>query len=532
METPIQTLQNQTKLQGRYTIIGVLGKGGFGITYLAMHDSLHKKVAIKELFMSTQTMYCTRNEADTRSVMPHFSGFETFKTKFLDEARTLAKFTGKKGIVQISDTFEENNTSYFVMDYIDGKSLKTILEEQGTLSEKQTTEYALQILNALSEVHKENILHRDLKPDNLILRTADKQMMLIDFGIAREYAEDETKTQTAMMTVGFAPPEQKLLKAKRGAYTDLYSVGAVLYYCLTHQRPQTTDEISMDGYVSAKSINPAISVAMNTLIDKALTKPSAGRFQTCEEMMAALQNLHSTAKVTDATDIHETIIEATVETPKNPFVEKYKQQPTEQKSNRTPVYIGVGVAVLLVLGLVLWQPWAKKTETNEQASTTTETPVNVDTAAILATQAQKEKEEQTKLLAQVEKESQDNIAKTSKQNLLGEHNMTLQWISEETPGKISFWEQDNKILVKGFQKSPVNNDFLKVEGEVLKIIDARNFIFEGLIVYSVHHIQGGNQCIRKGKFTFRVSGQRKYWRMKENYNNCGGVTDYVDIYFK
>ena len=126
METPIQTLQNHTKLQGKYTIIGVLGKGGFGITYLAIHDNLHKKVAIKELFMSTSTMYCTRNEGDTRSVMPHFSGFETFKTKFLDEARTLAKFTGEKGIVQISDTFEENNTSYFVMDYIDGKSLKTI----------------------------------------------------------------------------------------------------------------------------------------------------------------------------------------------------------------------------------------------------------------------------------------------------------------------------------------------------------------------------------------------------------------------
>ena len=353
METPIQTLQNHTKLQGKYTIIGVLGKGGFGITYLAIHDNLHKKVAIKELFMSTSTMYCTRNEADTRSVMPHFSGFETFKTKFLDEARTLAKFTHKKGIVQISDTFEENNTSYFVMDYIDGKSLKTILEEQGTLSEKQTTEYALQILNALSEVHKENILHRDLKPDNLILRTADKQMMLIDFGIAREYAEDETKTQTAMMTVGFAPPEQKLLKAKRGAYTDLYSVGAVLYYCLTHQRPQTTDEISMDGYVSAKSINPAISVAMNTLIDKALTKPSAGRFQTCEEMMAALQNLHSTAKATDATDIHETIVDAMpVENIEKPKV-TVEIEPPKTKTNRKPIYIVGGIGLMVLLGWFL-----------------------------------------------------------------------------------------------------------------------------------------------------------------------------------
>jgi formylglycine-generating enzyme required for sulfatase activity/predicted Ser/Thr protein kinase len=360
MEKLTHTLQSQDKLHGKYTIIEVLGKGGFGITYLAMHDSLNKKVAIKELFMSTPTKYCTRNETDGRTVNPHFGDFEVFKAKFLMEAKTLAKFAGKKGIVQISDTFEENNTSYFVMDYIDGKSLSMLVATQGTLSEKQTIEYGLQILYALKEVHKEGILHRDLKPDNLIITASDNQIVLIDFGIAREYTEDETQTQTAMLTVGYAPPEQKLLQARRGAYTDLYSVGAILYYCLTGQRPQTTDEIAMDGYVSAKDKNPAISEAMNALIDKAITKPTTGRFQSCEEMIAALKNLHSNAKPTEATAIHETVIEATVETPKKSFVEN--------------IYIAVSIPVLLVLGLELWQPWAKKAETDIQTSTTTETP--------------------------------------------------------------------------------------------------------------------------------------------------------------
>jgi serine/threonine-protein kinase len=248
-------LENGETLQhGKYEILSLLGKGGFGITYLAEHSVLKKKVAIKELFLSTQSVFCSRKEDDSKTVRPHFQeqDFETFKDKFLTEASTLARFTGRKGIVQISDTFPENNTVYFVMDYIDGYSVKEMVHQKGMLSEKEAIDYVLQVLYALKEVHAVDILHRDIKPDNLIIRKQDQQVILIDFGIAREFSENETQTQTAMISVGYAPPEQKLTKAKRSQSMDLYSAGAVLYFCLTANRPQTTDEIMSNDYISAK----------------------------------------------------------------------------------------------------------------------------------------------------------------------------------------------------------------------------------------------------------------------------------------
>ncbi|MFY7787982.1 MAG: serine/threonine protein kinase, partial [Thermoflexibacteraceae bacterium] len=300
-------LAKGTKLQGKYTIKSVLGHGGFGITYLAIHDSLGKLVAIKELFLSTQSIFCSRNETDNRTVKPHFANFEVWKSRFLDEAKTLVRFSGKKGIVQIADMFEENNTCYFVMDYIEGTSLGSLVRKKNRLTEQEASNYMLQVLEALDHVHAEGILHRDLKPDNLIVRHTDNQIILIDFGIAREYVENETVTHTAMLSVGYAPPEQKDTRAKRTSSVDLYSVGAVLYFCLTGQRPQTTDEIAMDDYVSAQSLNPAISSAMNSLIDKAIAKKPANRFQTCQEMIAALQNLHSNKKPTDPKNISKAV---------------------------------------------------------------------------------------------------------------------------------------------------------------------------------------------------------------------------------
>ncbi|MCC5945898.1 MAG: protein kinase [Bernardetiaceae bacterium] len=310
-------------LQGKYKIEEVLGQGGFGITYLALHKNLNKKVAIKELFMNAQNVVCTRSESDNAGVRPHFDNFEVFKNRFMQEAQTLAKFSGKRGIVQISDIFEENNTVYFVMDFIEGQPLSQIVKKRGIsyvnqllksgiispeeaknhskkngtpLSESEAIDYAMQILEALKFVHQEGILHRDIKPDNLIVRKEDNQITLIDFGIAREYVEDETKTQTAMLTIGYAPPEQRLSKTKRNASLDLYSVGAVLYYCLTGKRPQTTDEIAMDGYQSAQDHNPEISYQLNAVIDKAIKKRPAERFQSAEEFIEALENSYFNEK--------------------------------------------------------------------------------------------------------------------------------------------------------------------------------------------------------------------------------------------
>lgn len=314
----VQVLPPGSNLQGKYRVERLLGQGGFGITYLAVHEGLGKKVAIKELFLNLQGVFCSREEADRRTVRPHFVHFDTFKTRFLNEARTLARFTGSRGIVQINDMFEENNTVYFVMDFIEGDSLSQLVQQRGTLPEKEAVSYALQVLQALSTVHREGILHRDLKPDNLILRQSDGQMVLIDFGISREYVEDETQTQTAMLSVGYAPPEQKLPKARRTASMDIYGVGAVLYFCLTGQRPQTTDEVAMDRYLSPWDLNPAISPYLNEVINKAIAKKPADRYQSAEEMMTALQ--YKPSEMTEVWDVGEK--EATLV-----FERKHRQQP-------------------------------------------------------------------------------------------------------------------------------------------------------------------------------------------------------------
>ncbi|PIY12880.1 MAG: hypothetical protein COZ18_01085 [Flexibacter sp. CG_4_10_14_3_um_filter_32_15] len=281
------TLKTGSLLQNnKYKIVKVLGNGGFGITYLAQHNFLEKEVAIKEFYTPS---LCTRN-SDGR-LIGLSEEFETGKENFFSEARTLAKFSNKKNIVQVNDIFKENNTIYFVMDYVEGYSLQELIDTKGILSVSQAIKYTIDILSALIEVHQHNILHRDIKPANLLIRKIDKEIIVIDFGIAREFTQDETLTQTAMVSAGYAPPEQSISRHKRTASMDLYSVGAVLYFCLTGKRPQTINELSIENYISAKDINSAIPKNLDDLITKAIAKRPNERFQSAEEMIDGLKGL-------------------------------------------------------------------------------------------------------------------------------------------------------------------------------------------------------------------------------------------------
>jgi len=305
------TLQKNDTLQsGKYQIIAILGQGGFGITYLARHAVLQVEVAIKELFLSAQNTYCTRSEKD-KTVIPHFEPekFADFRKRFLDEAYTLARFKGVKGIVPAVDTFEENGTVYFVMEYIKGQSLKNIVETKGGLSEKQATEYTVKLLDALIAVHDKNVLHRDINPNNILIDEHNNPI-LIDFGIAREYEEDVT--QTTFRTIGYSAPEQAVLKAKRGAYTDIYSIGGTLYFMLTAQRPQSTDEIDLDGFITPKDIKKNITDNLNAVVIKAIKKRPAERFQSCQEFKDAITNPVGFKKTKDLIE-DKTLID----TPKN-----------------------------------------------------------------------------------------------------------------------------------------------------------------------------------------------------------------------
>ena len=223
-----------TLVGGRYTLEQVLGKGGYGITYRGTDTRLQQSVAIKEYY---PVFWCSRfsNKGNTVHVQ---QGMESHYCKgldrFLEEARTLAQLSGISGVVRVTDFFEENGTAYLVMEYLEGKNLKQILDANGGRIPPQVLLPALSpVLFALKKVHEKGLIHRDLSPDNIMM-LSDGSVRLIDFGNARDTGDN--RSMTMAMKEGFAAPEQYRSKGQ-GPYTDVYGICATVYYCLTGKLP-------------------------------------------------------------------------------------------------------------------------------------------------------------------------------------------------------------------------------------------------------------------------------------------------------
>jgi serine/threonine protein kinase len=210
------------------------------------------------------------------------------KQKFLEEARLLASLN-HPGIVKVYDFFEANNTAYMVMEYLRGKSLAKLVEERGgALSEKEAVGYILKVCEALDVVHKAGYLHRDIKPENIIV-CGDGRVVLIDFGAARAYMAGKTGRMTVILTPGYAPLEQYAEQAKRGAYTDIYALGATLYYLLTGQVPvSAADRFSGVELKSVREINGRVSRQVEEAVMKAMAMRVEERPQSVEEFVRLL----------------------------------------------------------------------------------------------------------------------------------------------------------------------------------------------------------------------------------------------------
>ena len=240
----ITSLQN-----GKYRIESLLGSGGFGNTYLATQVVLGRKVAIKEFFMKE---YCDRDESTSQIIVPTESSkllVEKYRQKFLKEAQVIASFKNEH-IIQIHDIFEENNTAYYVMEYVNGGSLKDKVDCEGPLNESDAIDYISQVGNALSYLHSNNILHLDVKPANILL-DKDNRAILIDFGISKHYDEvgGQTSTTPAGLSKGYAPLEQYKQEAitQFNPSTDVYSLGASLYFLLTGKNPPDATDVYEEG---------------------------------------------------------------------------------------------------------------------------------------------------------------------------------------------------------------------------------------------------------------------------------------------
>ena len=284
----MNALKTNAVLQnGKYCIEGVLGQGGFGITYLASQVALNRKVTIKEFFMKE---LCNRDEQTSQVSVPSMGSVDTvarFRAKFVKEAQTIAALNNPH-IIHIHDIFEENGTAYYVMDYLSGGSLSDLVLRDGVLAEATALGYIRQVADALSYIHARNINHLDIKPSNVLI-DGNGNAVVIDFGLSKRY--DETGSQTSTTPVGishgFAPLEQYQPGGVStfSPTTDIYSLGATLYKLLSGQTPpNATALLDADLDLSRLSASPSTKAA----IAAAMQPKRKGRPQTVEAFIAML----------------------------------------------------------------------------------------------------------------------------------------------------------------------------------------------------------------------------------------------------
>ena len=308
----MQHLQPNTTLQGgKYRIERVLGQGGFGITYLATLVSSNRQVAIKELFIggSGQAINDRRGNQVVVTNSANQASFNQQKEKFKKEALRLANLN-HPNLVKVHEFFEENGTAYYVMDYIEGESLRTKLNREGVLSEDLVLKYLQQLLPALETAHKQNIWHLDIKPENIMVDRYG-HVYLIDFGASKHIEQNSTLTTSLALayTKGYCPPEladltyeSDLVQALKeiGPWTDIYALGATMYNLLTDSIPPSSNRLYKVGR-NAFSFPSNISSSTQDLIVWMMKPDKEDRPQMIKE----IQRLSSRSKRNNESTILE-----------------------------------------------------------------------------------------------------------------------------------------------------------------------------------------------------------------------------------
>ncbi|MBD2103395.1 serine/threonine-protein kinase [Leptolyngbya sp. FACHB-261] len=299
----MHSLTGTTLQNGKYQIEQVLGLGGFGITYRALHTYLGQTVVIKTL----------------NAVLSSHAQVAGFQRKFLEEARRLARCF-HPNIVRVSDFFEENGQSFMVMDYIPGPTLEAVVQEKGPLSEADAIHYVRQIGSALSAIHAQGMLHRDVKPQNILLHQVTQDVVLIDFGIAREFTPGVTQTQTSALSEGYAPPEQYVPQARRTPALDIYGLAATLYFLVTAKVPPPATLRTQIPLSAPSDLQPQLSPQLNHAVLRGMQLAAETRPQQVKDWLALLSPL---AGVTSSVTVPVALAQ-----PRPPSVPVSSQTPT------------------------------------------------------------------------------------------------------------------------------------------------------------------------------------------------------------
>lgn len=279
-----------TILGNRFIVGTVIGTGGFGITYKCFDTTLGVTVAAKEFYPGGLV-----NRAPGECRVGLLSGereaqYTERLQRFLMEAQSVAQFGKAKDIVNVFDFFEENGTAYIIMEYIDGVLLKDYLDKQGAIAPEAAMSIIMLIIEAVKKIHSKGIIHRDISPDNIFI-TSENEIKVFDFGAAQLNDSREGMAAESVIKVGYSPLEQYRDKSKKGFYTDVYAVGAILYQMLTGEKPiESTERECKDELKSPGELGVKISANMDRAVMEALSVHPELRFQGIQQFQEALQN--------------------------------------------------------------------------------------------------------------------------------------------------------------------------------------------------------------------------------------------------
>ncbi len=278
-------------LAGRYLIGRMLGRGGFGITYLAYDVPQKRKVAVKEYLpeglavrnpgQNTLTVYTGEKE----------ELFRKGSDKFFEEAKMVSRFNGNPNIVSVYEFFRDHNTAYFAMEYLDGMDLKKYVSAHGgRLSQEEAIEILLPVINALTVVHSTGVLHRDISPDNIFI-TSTGESKLLDFGAAKQVIGESGKSVSVVVKQGFAPVEQYQTRGKFGPWSDIYALCATMYYALTGKVPiPAMDRMEVDRLMPPSAMGIPIDPALERVLMKGLSYQPTARQQSMLEFKQKFTN--------------------------------------------------------------------------------------------------------------------------------------------------------------------------------------------------------------------------------------------------
>ena len=274
-------------LNGRYILGRVISMGGFGIIYHGFDTVLNIHIAIKEFYPNGLV-----NRSPNVNELFVFSGskkeqYKKLLSRFLEEGRTMAKFSSDTNIVKVLDYFEENRTAYIIMEFLDGCTLREKLNHTNIIDINEAIEIIIPIMDALTIIHQEKIIHRDVNPNNIFME--NNKAKLIDFGSARLSNEELEEERTVILTPCYAPIEQYNQKSKQGSYTDIYAVAATLYRLVTGCVPEeSSDRIKKDLLVLPSLKNDLISKELDSIILRGMAIEAKLRFKTINEFKEAL----------------------------------------------------------------------------------------------------------------------------------------------------------------------------------------------------------------------------------------------------